>query len=379
MNEKNLLHAIGQIDERFIEEAAPSAGKKHTWYRWAAAAACLMLVIGLLALPLLQGTTINGRYKYTAFQSSEGALVLRWEDMTLSERYTGMSFAGQKYRTRGLAVGEGFLGEKIGTCEAEGYDVYTDKLYGQSFGVYEIAGIRDKALVAVAMEEEFYVFLRDDAEAPATLSQLLEIYNLAENLPLTRFSLDDQYYCLENDDAIWQILSECADAPVVSDENFHTNGDYLSFTATSEVLGIYKRVVYVTADGYVKTNALDYGYVYFIGTEAAGQIMDYALANAAETKPEPYTNFVAGTVTEIGDGYILVNDAALCWNEADGIEFKILTDDPRFSRWLKYYDFRVGDVVYIQYRGEVGEGNVIAGAYSINEAILRDGHVLVAE
>lgn len=379
MNEKNLLHAIGQIDERFIEEAAPSAGKKHGWYRWAAAAACLVLVIGLLALPLLQGTTTNGRYKYTAFQQSEGTLVLRWEDMTLSERYTGMTHDGQKYRTRGLAVGEGLLGEKIGTCEAEGYDVYTDKLHSQSFDVYEIAGIRDKALVAVAMEEEFYVFLRDDAEAPANLSQLLEIYNLAENLPLTRFSYDDQYYCLENDDAIWQILSECADAPAVSDENFHANGDYLSFTATSEVLGIYKRVVYVTADGYLKTNALDYGYVYFIGQEAAGRIMDYALASATETEPEPYTNFVAGTITEIGDGYILVNDAALCWSEADGIEFKILTDDPRFSRWLKYYDFRVGDVVYIQYRGKVGEGNVISGAYSISEAILRNGDVLVAE
>lgn len=379
MNEKNLLHAIGQIDERFIEEAAPATGKKHGWYRWAAAAACLVLVAGLLALPLLQGTTINGRYKYTAFQQSEGALVLRWEDMTLSERYTGMTHDGQKYRTRGLAVGEGLLSEKIGTCEAEGYDVYTSKLYRQSFDVYEIAGIRDEALVAVAMEEKFYVFLLDDAEAPATLGQLLETYNLAENLPLTRFSLDEQYYCLEDDDAIWQILAECGDATVVSDDKFHVNGKYISFTATSEALGIYKRVVYVTADGYVKTNALDYGYVYFVGQEAAGRIMDYALSNATETEMEPYANFVAGTITEIGDGYILVSDAALCWNEADGIEFKILTDEPQFSRWLKYYDFRVGDVVYIQYRGEVGEGNVITGAYSITEAILRNGDVLVAE
>lgn len=378
MTDRELLNTIGDVDDRFIAEAAPAVRKRNVWIRFVAAA-CLIFVVGLLALPMLQAGKNDGRYKYTAFQQSEAALVLHWEDMTLSERYTGMTLNGQKYRTRGLAVGEELLGEMIGTCKAEGYDVYTNKTYWEEFSVYEIADIRDQKLVAVAMESKYYVFLVDDFAPPATFGQLMETYNLAENLALTRFSLDERYYSLENDDAIWQILVECADAPVVEDDDFRVSGKYISFTATSEALGVYKRVFYVTEDGYVKTNALDYGYVYFIGTEAAGRIMEYVLSNATETEAEPYANFVAGIITEIGDGYILVNDAILCWSEADGKEFRILADNPEFARWLKYYNFQVGDVVYIQYRGQVGEGNVITGAYSISEAILSNGDVLVAE
>lgn len=382
MSNKDLLHTMGDIDDRFIEEAAPVAKKKHTWRRWtAAAAACLVLVAGLLVWPLLKGdpSSQNGRYKYTVAQREAAALVLRWEDRTVSERYLEMSFGENKYCTRGLAIDASRLGSELGTCDAWGFDFYTDQTYHQDFAVYAINGIQDEKLVAVRMEDNYYVFRQDAYAPPSTLGGLLEVYNLAENLPFTRFSYDDAYYALEEDTAIWQILAECADAPVVEDADFRASDPHISFTATSEVLGIYKRVFYVTADGYVKTNALDYGYTYFIGEDAAGRIIEYALANATETEMEPYTNFVAGTITEIGDGYILVSDAVLCWDEADGVEYKVLTTDPVFSRWFKYYNFRVGDVVYIQYRGEMGEGNVIAGAYTINEAILRDGHVLVHE
>lgn len=379
MSNKDLLHTMGDIDDRFIEEAAPVAKKRNTWHRWtAAAAACLVLVAGLLVWPLLKGdpSSQNGRYKYTVAQREAATLVLRWEDRTVSERYLEMSFGENKYCTRGLAIDATRLGKELGTCDAWGFDPYTDQTYHREFSVHEITGIQGEKLVAVRMEDNYYVFRQDAYAPPSTLGGLLEVYNLAENLPLSRFSYNDAYFMLEDDGYIWQILAECADAPVMEDD-FRVDGNYISFTATSEVLGIYKRVFYVTADGYVKTNAFDYAYVYFIGEDAAGRIIDHALANAAETEMEPYTNFVAGTITEIGDGYILVSDAVLCWKEADGVEYKVLTTDPVFSRWFKYYNFRVGDVVYIQYRGEMGEGNVIAGAYSISEAILRDGHVLV--
>ena len=377
MTDRELLNTIGDVDDRFIAEAAPTGRKRNIWIRFVAAA-CLIFVVGLLALPMLQGTTFNGRYKYNITQREAAALVLRWEDRTLGERFLEMSLDRVQYGNRGQTIDASMLGGELGICDAWGFDHYTEQTYHQDFAVYAIEGIQEEKLVAVCMEGTYYVFLQDGYNPPETLGELLAVYNLAENLPLTRFSLDEQYYLLENDDVIWQILAECGDAPVVEDDDFLVSGKHISFTATSEALGIYKRVFYVTKDGYVKTNALDYGYVYFIGAEAAGRIMEYALANATETEPEPYTNFVAGTITEIGDGYILVDDAVLCWREADGKEFRILTDNPEFSRWLKYHNFRVGDVVYIQYRGEIGAENVIAGAYSISEAILSNGDVLVA-
>ena len=56
-----------------------------------------------------------------------------------------------------------------------------------------------------------------------------------------------------------QVLSECRNAPFVEDQTC-TVGDrsYLSFTITSEALGVYKVALYVTADGYLWTNAFDW-------------------------------------------------------------------------------------------------------------------------
>lgn len=385
---KQLLDALGEMDDRFIAEAAPASKKKHPWYRWAAAAAaCLALVAAALALPLGQEnpteSAANGRYKYTTLRQNEAALVLRWEDKTLSERYTWMEFGGKQYNIRN-SIDESLLGDCLGTCQASGFDDYTDQVYSETFEVYAINGQQADLFVALKLGENYYVYFVDEFEKPATLGQLLAETNLQEALPLSRFSDytegKEGCYLLSSDAEIWAILAGCADAPLVEDLNFRTDHrEMISFTATSEPLGVYKHVLYITADGYLWSNVFNVAIQYQIGEEAASRIIAYAQENCAETEFEPYTNSVAGTITEIGDGYLLIDDAVLCWNEADGIVFKVLTDAPTFARWLKYYNFQVGDVVFIEYRGAVEAGNVISGAYSISEAILADGHILVPE
>ena len=48
MKETRILYALERADEEYIEEAAPAKGRtgKAVWIRWAAAAACLCLIIG---------------------------------------------------------------------------------------------------------------------------------------------------------------------------------------------------------------------------------------------------------------------------------------------------------------------------------------------
>ena len=48
MKEERILFALSDIDDGYIEEAAPAKGRtgKAVWIRWAAAAACLCLIIG---------------------------------------------------------------------------------------------------------------------------------------------------------------------------------------------------------------------------------------------------------------------------------------------------------------------------------------------
>ena len=109
-------------------------------------------------------------------------------------------------------------------------------------------------------------------------------------------------------------------------------GQRVSFTATSEKLGIYKKGVSISAGGYLDTNIAEYGYVFYIGEEAAQAIIDYVLENSTEAEPEPYDYRLTGTVTEICDGYFLLDDSVLAAGK--GMTFRVPTEDLLISRWL---------------------------------------------
>ena len=91
---------------------------------------------------------------------------------------------------------------------------------------------------------------------------------------------------LDNDEKIWRILYGCGDAKLDDTIDFfeRENRRCLAFTATSEALGVYNRVIYISEDGYFATNIFDYEYSYFIGKEAAGQIISYVQKHSTETK-----------------------------------------------------------------------------------------------
>ena len=186
---------------------------------------------------------------------------------------------------------------------------------------------------------------------------------------------------MEDDAYIWQILSECETAPVDDsvDSFDRSNRNYLSFTATSDKLGVYKRVVYISEDGYFATNIFDYSHVYFIGTDAAGKIIAYAKQNSEEASAEPYELTVAGTLIEIGEDYVLVDDSVLCRNKKDGTVYKIYTNDIRMKRCVEVAGRKVRDIVVIKYNGEISASNEITGAYSMDKGYLQDGSVAVPE
>lgn len=354
MRRKRISETIGNINEKYVEEATAYTGGKIVrhggWLKWVviAASCAAVLLAGILLLPQLSGGKTNSvllggllrPYREVKISGGESGLyVWPWEDRTICEKYLSMTLDGRKYVSRAGAVNrplsEEVLGEVIGNCEAEGYDDYTDKVYHQNFEVRRILGVSEERLVAVDMEGEFYVFMHDEYDPPATFGELLENCNLAENLKFSCFTLcegmnEKGYFRLENDDAIWQILSGCQAAERVDDDSWN-RGDrnYISFTATSETLGAYKKAFYVTEDGYVWTNVFNWAYLYHIGEEAAGQIIEYATENGSEAEIEPYTQSLAGAVVEIGEDYILVDDSILCEDSEDGMVFRVPADDQR--------------------------------------------------
>ncbi len=396
MNREDLFKGISGVDEDILERSEKDTKKKTVWLKCGALAACLALAV-IAGISVFRGndtglTSVGGvmrEYKNTSVGSSESAIEWPWEYKTVYERFTTIIFEGKEYtvKTLGMSVDEALLGDEIGTGEAVGYDIYTEQEYRQNVEVRQIKGISADLMVAAGLEGNFYTFKYNEYVPPATLGEVLDNYSLSQNLTCNNFSVykdgkETGYYSLANDDYIWQILSECRDAKFVEDEEetrFFKNR--ITFTATSESLGVYKRVFYVSADGYVNTNVFDWAYTFYIGEEAATDIISYAKKNGSEREREPYTYSLAGTLTEIGDGYVLVDDSILCIDESDGMVFKVLTSDLRISRCLDYGKFNVGTIVVVNFTEPVNveAGNVVSGAISMDRGVLYDGSVAVPE
>ena len=115
--------------------------------------------------------------------------------------------------------------------------------------------------------------------------------------------------------------------------------------------------MYITEDGYLWTNAFSWQYLFNIGKDAAGKIIKFTKENSSEATYEPYRNYVTGTIAEITNGYILIDDSVLCKDPADGIRYKVLLDDIRISRFVDKGFAKAGDIVQIMYEGKIDNDN----------------------
>lgn len=398
MNRKDLYQSLNQIDDDILErsEVTVQRKKKSAWLKWGTMAACLT-VVAIAGVSIFTGsntvrTSMGGvmrEYKNVSVSSSEESIEWPWEYKTVYERFPTIIYEGKEYTTKtfGLAVDEIFIGDKLSVCEAVGYDNYTEKEYRQNLDVWQIRGISTELMIAAEMDGQFYTFKYNEYVPPVTFGEVFDNYSLSQNLALNKFGVykegkETGYYSLDDDYYIWQVLEECRDAKFVEDEaGGRISKDRITFTATSESLGVYKRAFYVTADGYVSTNIFDWAYTFYIGEEKATEIISYANKNAVEAEREPYTYTLAGTLTEIGDGYILVDDSILCVDENDGMVFKVLTSDLRVSRCIDFQKISTGSIVAIRFTEPVNveDGNVVSGAISIARGAIYDGKVAIPE
>ena len=390
-----LLDAVGGIDSGYIEAA--EHGRSHKWkWRWVAAAACVGLAVMIL-IPVrtkdrADQVSVGGimrEYKNVMVSGAEEAVEWPWEYKTLPERYSTVSYAGREYALRSGGIGEnaGVFREALGTGEGIGYDGYADREYRQEVDVWKIDGISPGRMIAVEMDGQFFSAGNNEYVPPATLGDLLDEYSLSRYLTLGSYTVYDNgqnagKYSLSDDGFIWQVLEGCRDARFVEDEGGgRISRDRIGFSVTSDVLGVYKRSFYISKDGYVGTNVFDWAYTFFIGEDAASSILSHVRRNGVKAQPEPYVYSLAGTLTEIGDGYILVDDSILCEDESRGIVFRVTATDIRIRRCIEFQKIGVGSVVVVQFTDPVNtaDGYTVDSAVSMTRGYLNDGDVVVPE
>ncbi|MBQ3544849.1 MAG: hypothetical protein IJA34_07695 [Lachnospiraceae bacterium] len=416
MKAKDILNALNDIDEDMINDVKKSVsnGKSKFKLKLAIVCICVVAIISVIFILKPDNTNVNKQnngdilinnptnnsgklvvfnditrnYKDVNISAEEINIEWKWEDKTTFEKYGSVKFNGREYVAKGQLIEVNKLSDVIGNCKAEGYDIYTDKNYVETFEVRRVKGISENKVIAVGLENEYYIYSLNSSNRPNTFGEIIDNYNLGEVLKFDKFMIyegydEKGYYKLDDDDFIIETLLECRGAKVYEncDEWNHGDINYLSFTISSQELGVYKRVLYITEDGYLATNIFDYNYVYFIGKEMAVKIISYAKNNSVETETEPYEYTFAGTLTEISDEYILIDDSKICVNENEGMIFKVLTNDLRVSRCLKYGNLAVGDIVVVKFGGKIDtvNDNVIKDVKGISKGQIQDGGIAVTE
>lgn len=391
-----IANAVGYIDDDLINAAVENkrTTKRKSWVKRGAIAACIVVCIafGAIFVPSVIDSgkmpeAPSDRYKNAQIGTSEISIVWPWEYKTVYEKYTYLNMNGAGYQSKGRAVSANNVGAKIGIFAVRGVDNYDNKSkeYSENFEVYSLKYADKVKYVAVKMEENYYVFENVTGNPPGTLGELFALIDFPNAIKLNCFSVNNdgtekEYYSLNNDDYVWEVLANCRDAAFITD-NSHSKsgGNSLCFTITSETLGVYKVVMYITADGYLETNMFGNRYLFFIGENASGKIIDYVKKNSEKAVFEPYLNSVVGKITDITDEYITINDSVLCNNPSDGIEYKISMQDLRISRYVELNQIAKGSIVCVQYSGEIGDGNIVEGVTNIMRARISANGVEVPE
>ena len=391
MKTPRTANVVGHIDDDLITAAAECKKKtKHSpWLKWGSIAACfaLLVIAGTAILPSLFGGDGGTTNKYKDFiQAGESAIIWPWEYQTVYEKYTELKFDGIEYLGRGREVSASHVGEIIGNHTVVGYDeINSGKKYTKEFEVYKLKDAAQSQFVAVKMEGKYYVFKNDKYAPPSTLGELFDLVDLPKVIELNEFfengdGPNKTHYVLNNDDYVWEVLVGCKNADFVEDDKWTVHKrEHLSFTVTSETLGVYRVAMYVTADGYLWTNAFSYQYLFNIGEDAAGKIIKYAKENSAEAEYKPYQNRIVGKVVEVTDEYIVIDDTVLCNNTSDGTTYKVLLNDLRISRYVDHEIIKVGSTVQITFEGEIDEANIIDSAVSASNVKISGGDVLIPE
>lgn len=330
MKEQDLLKTLGDVDEKFIDEAAPDTAEKADYteiiprkeplyMKILPISACAALVaIGVGAGILINKVALNPAYKMqgessyqpdiyissapannsSSFTSSvsEDYRVPHWDELDINGQYTSFKWQGCAYDTAGAEISAEKLGEFLGETTASGVDEYTDEKHEITVSVYPIAKINEKTALAVQFpeNEKFYVYYNQNY-TPQTLGDFIDDLNLAENLKIsdtaTGTSIENLYltnrkYSDIDTSKLMEILLSGRNVPTESilDYNTFVEGDRfeaaLDFAVDIPILGIENLSLEITKGGFVHTNAFFHtSTLFYLGTDKTDPFVQYVKEN----------------------------------------------------------------------------------------------------
>ena len=295
MKEERLLKALGEIDEKYIAEAAEKRQKKHIGWKIGLIAASLMLVLGSMSTVLYY----RALYPYPVEKlpiaetssTTETAAVLRWDEMTDAQRYSEVEAIGNTYSSNQHQMSVEQIDMLLEEAVLTGFDEYTEQTHTVTAEVYSVDGFSMECVTAVRFDgsEEYYIYL-NHLYKPDTLGQFVEDLNLKETLITGTVYYDyrkpnGEHADIRFDDLdtqkVWELLLSDLSVNNVKDYDQMWFVTKMSISIDIPALGYENISLAVTEDGYLTTNILATGKAFYIGEEKVDAFVDYVLENCS--------------------------------------------------------------------------------------------------
>ncbi len=315
MNNKDLLRAIGDIDDRYLIEEKNRVKTnnmvnimKNLKLKYVLAPICIVFiaVIGIyksgiftskpdIAISKKDGWIIK-EVKTDKTTTSDTAIVPRWNEMSISQQFGEVEYTNNKYSSRIAKISKNNILKNIGNTTLTGYDTYTETTYSKKGDLYSIKGIAEKCAIAVKFEgdTDYYVYV-NSYYRPKTLGEFIEVLNLKDNISFgtiyynywdkdSEENINVEFYDVDNA-IIWNKLFSNLNL-----ENIYSDNDIGKYTSErfSQSISIsvdipllgYKNIsVSLTDKGYMLTNILDTGKGFYIGEDKVKEFLEYIKEN----------------------------------------------------------------------------------------------------
>ncbi len=209
--------------------------------------------------------------------------VPQWDEKTISEKFLEFTANDTVFGSQCSSISSEYVGEKLYDATVMGYDDYADEVRYADASVHRISGISENCAVAVRFRgyDTGYVYTNRNY-SPETLGELMDAVNLVETISFHTFYPAQGGSITEFDRSLlMNLLNEHRELARLDDDGFHK--PLFSVSTSVELLGIRNKSLKITEDGYLTTNIMEWGYVFYIGEATAAEIARAFGIEAADT------------------------------------------------------------------------------------------------
>lgn len=211
----------------------------------------------------------------------------KWDEKPIWMKFPDFErFEIGTYTIRDSCIDKAMVKEYLEDVNLHGYDIYTETAYDIAGKIYRIKGINPDCAVAIQYPDRTDFFPAVCSKyTPETLGQFITDVNLKETLRVgTVYGsyLDEQglprsvEYEGLTAEKVWELLMQVTDA--TNEYNYEKvielDGS-MDISVSVPLLGIHNVGLRATVDGYLFTNLMDTGKIFYIGEAATAEFMDY--------------------------------------------------------------------------------------------------------